>query len=41
MLAIVALEEPEPRREFIEEEQKPGDGFLGVPRQLVNEAVKP
>jgi SAM-dependent methyltransferase len=44
-LAITALEEPEPSREFIEKEQeKPGDldglGFLEVPLHLVFEAVK-
>jgi len=44
-LAITALEEPEPTREFFEEEQKkPGDldapGFQEVPLHLVFEAVK-
>jgi ubiquinone/menaquinone biosynthesis C-methylase UbiE len=44
-MAITALEEPEPTREFIEEEQKkPGDldgaGFLEVPLHLVIEAVR-
>ena len=44
-LAITALEEPEPTREFIDEEQKkPGDldgiGFLEVPLHLVIGAVK-
>jgi len=44
-LAITALEEPEPTKEFIDEEQKkPGDldgiGFLEVPLHLVIEAVK-
>ena len=44
-LAITALEEPEPTKEFIEEEQKnPGDldgvGFQEVPLHLVIEAVK-
>jgi SAM-dependent methyltransferase len=44
-LAITALEEPEPTREFVEEEQKkPGDldgmGFLEIPLHLVIEAVK-
>jgi SAM-dependent methyltransferase len=44
-LAIIALEEPEPNREFVKEEQKkPGDldgaGFLEVPLHLVIEAIK-
>jgi ubiquinone/menaquinone biosynthesis C-methylase UbiE len=44
-MAITALEEPEPTREFVEEEQrKPGDldgaGFREVPLHLVIEAVK-
>ena len=44
-LAITALEEPEPTKEFIEEERKrPGDldgeGFQEVPLHLVIEAVK-
>ncbi len=44
-LAITALEEPEPTREFIEEEQKKpgsmdGPGFLEVPLHLVIEARK-
>jgi len=44
-LAITALEEPEPTREFIEKErQEPGDldgiGFLEVPLHLVIEAIK-
>jgi ubiquinone/menaquinone biosynthesis C-methylase UbiE len=44
-LAITALEEPEPSKEFIEKEQeKPGDldglGFQEVPLHLVIEAVK-
>jgi ubiquinone/menaquinone biosynthesis C-methylase UbiE len=44
-LAITALEEPEPTKEFIEEEQKvrgdlDGLGILEVPLHLVIEAVK-
>lgn len=44
-LAITALEEPEPTKEFVEREQeKPGDldgaGFQEVPLHLVIEAVK-
>jgi ubiquinone/menaquinone biosynthesis C-methylase UbiE len=44
-MAITALEEPEPNREFVKEEQKkPGDldgaGFLEVPLHLVIEAIK-
>jgi ubiquinone/menaquinone biosynthesis C-methylase UbiE len=44
-MAITRLEEPEPTKEFIEEEQKkPGDldgpGFIEVPLHLVIEAVK-